>query len=370
NVAEAVAALDPSCYDLGQVQADLEQMLDELGVDPDFQTVLWATENLEPPVNDATLLVRSNGDPDFLVPRLLRPDALRDGAMLFLVDFDCEVYTTNLRVVTEPIEQDGVVAPLVSLVPGSVPFADQCLYVDAEVGIHVVETCGAEPAESVTISLQAQGAELDILRLEDGGGRTVFSQVAPVDGLLYTVDIDTSELDDGVHSYRAAATNASGRTAVRDMVVPVDRSAPTLTIEAPADGAQVCASSAPDGTPFFEIAFGARDAFEAGLPQQRPIAWPPGPGTDLDPLQVGLRLGAEPLSVPQELIAVPGAFVEAGPITVGLERVPGAVTTDFSLEVVGLGGHRVCASRSFSVDAVADAVVVDGPVFFSPNGDG
>ncbi|MEM6796970.1 MAG: FlgD immunoglobulin-like domain containing protein, partial [Acidobacteriota bacterium] len=360
---------EPVCLDGPSTVAQVEEMLAEIGVDPELETVLWATELLEGDLDDIALFLRSSGDPDFAVPQLLRPAAVRDGVMLFLADLECELYDATLQVETLI---DG--EPQTLQIRDSVSLSDRCLSATAEVSIHLAESCGAEPPGRATVEVRAFGEDLDVLRIEDESGLTVWSQVAPEPERAYEVEVDFNGgegLADGIHLWRVSVTSADGLTRGRRFELPVDRTPPSFEILFPAEGESVCAERKTSGAPFLTIDSLALDGFPgADQLMKLPAAWPD--SSPLNPLWMGVFLAGETLAGDENLEAIAAdTFGPVGPFELDLERLPGAVQLNTRMELVGLGGHRVCVPRSFSVDALADAISAEPrSAIFSPNGDG
>ncbi|MEM6797052.1 MAG: Ig-like domain repeat protein, partial [Acidobacteriota bacterium] len=166
-------------------------------------------------------------------------------------------------------------------------------------------------------------------------------------------------------------TSAEGLTRGRRFELPVDRTPPSFEILFPAEGEAVCAERKTSGAPFLTIDTIALDGFPgADQLMKIPAAWPE--SSALNPLAYGVFLAGETLAGDGNLEAIAAeTFGPVGPFELDLERLPGAVQLNTRMELIGLGGHRVCVPRSFSVDALADAVSVEPrSAIFSPNGDG
>ncbi|MEO1369179.1 MAG: hypothetical protein AAFX50_18530, partial [Acidobacteriota bacterium] len=238
------------CYDRDAIRQAVGEMVDEQGLDPMRQDIFWVTESITPAIDDAELIIRSDEDPDFAVPVRLRPVAERDGVLLLTTELDCFEYSINVRVTTEPVEipATGSVEPLV-FTDRSPDFdnEDSCLAIGHSVLIQQAAACGVEPPGAAVVVMRAIGEGLEVLRLEDSLGRSVFTQVAPVSGTLYEteIDFDALGLADGVHDYVISASNSLGRTRSVDVSVPVDRTPPTVEFVSPGEGALVCANVGP-----------------------------------------------------------------------------------------------------------------------------
>ncbi|MEM1182906.1 MAG: FlgD immunoglobulin-like domain containing protein, partial [Acidobacteriota bacterium] len=384
---------ESECYDRDAIRTTVSELLDEQGLDPTRQDVLWAIESVVPEIEETELFLRSEQDPDFAVPVLLRPIVERDGVMLFTTELDCARYEFDLKVTTEPVEvpATGSVEPLVFAIGGPVSNEDSCLAVGFDVVVQQAESCGVEPPGAAAVKMRAVGEGLEVLRLEDSSGRTVFSEVAPIEGTTYEteIDFDVEGLADGVHEYLLSASNSAGRTRSVPVKLPVDRTAPSLEFTAPAEGALVCADQvlvtnpAPDDRskwiPTIYLRGQAQEDFPGTLtPQEREKLFsrtPAGEDTGLRPLFVRSTINlpidffARPDPLPS-LDAADGGFAGDFRFPQYLEDVPGILDAEATLVAAGLGGHLVCSERTFQVDATVESASPSGPLYFSPNGDG
>ncbi|MEO1085169.1 MAG: hypothetical protein AAFY88_13090, partial [Acidobacteriota bacterium] len=295
---------------------------------------------------------------------------------------------------TEPVEvpATGSVEPLV-FTDRSPTFnnEDSCLSIGHSVLIQQAAGCGLEPPGAAVIRMRAIGEGLEVLRLEDSLGRSVFTQVAPVSGTPYEteIDFDTEGLADGVHSYVLSASNSVGRTRSFEVSLPVDRTPPTVTFSAPDDGALVCAQirSCPvddfgtfkNDVPTLFLESQVEESFPGTLTSEAReklfSRTPSGNDNGLRPLfgSSGINLPIDRDCMPDPLPTLLADETGFGPgfsFTKKLKSAPGLLDANAEIAVAGLGGHLVCVEQNFQVDAEVESVAPFGRRYFSPNGDG
>ena len=367
-----------SCLDEQAVRQTLRELVDELGLDIAAETVVWAWEALIDEPRDVKLRISSSEDSAFFVPQTFRPLAVREGVMIFLPRLECDEYRAGLSLTGESLTSDGQVVTSAVEDVKSLWLQGGCLNVAGWPEIVAAESCDDAPPGQAVIALRASGEDLEVLRLEREDGQVLFNQPAPVDGLRYEYLLDFDDYpEDGVIRLIASAQNASGRARRHTIRVPIDRTPPNVQITFPGDGQLVCGYS----NRGLKLAVSVRDDIPASVGDLLPF-------TAADPVALygeeheraldhsaWYGFGALPLiwnrasGEPGNIHAAEGAVLFDGDIA---ELPPLDAQISARVEVVGLGGHRVCAQSTFTVDTLVQPVPAptDTRLYLSPNGDG
>jgi len=176
--------------------------------------------------------------------------------------------------------------------------------------------------------------------------------------------LDTTPLEEGVHTLYARLTNGEGDEVVHRLALAVDRSAPRVELTYPSDGQRLCGM--PDGT-------GARTVTLEGSVSDFGLPEPISARFEIRQPD-GSWEGKGGLSVPEAGVPSPGPIESlvsrTDPEAWSLSEVSGAVTA--RLVAADAGGHRVCSAP---VDFVFDGAVEGfttsvAPALLSPDGDG
>ncbi len=369
-----------SCLDEESARQTLTELVDELGLDLAAETVVWAWEALIDEPREVTLKISSSQDSAFYVPQTFSPMAVRDGVMIFLPRLECDDYRASLSMTGESLTSDGQVVTSYFEDNETLRLQGGCLQVAGGAEIVAADSCDDPAPGRAVIALRVFGEDLEVLRLEDEDGQVLFNQPAPVEGLRYEHLIDFDDFaEDGVVPLIASAQNAAGRVHRLTIPLPIDRTPPNVQVTFPGDGRLVCgysdrglnlavsiqddiAGSAADLAPF---------TGDDGLPiygddHERTLDHSAWYGFGAEPLIWNRALS--PPSSPR-VYAADGALLLNGDIA---ELPPLDAEISARLEVVGLGGHRVCAQSTFTVDTLVQAVPAPTAtrLYLSPNGDG
>lgn len=278
--------------------------------------------------------------------------------------------------------------------------------------------CGAEPPRELQLSagiFRGDGFTPAVYQLlvwelfEDGSDtpRTLFTKNNPDLDKFYDFTLDTSVYEEGAYDVRIRAVKDSGEEISKNIRLPVDHTAPEVSVMSPESGSKVCAIAFQK--PNDNIVNGALinadildiggTAFEYEMTYQKGVGSPSSksslglnPSADMSlnaPLQTNYppllaaleqRVGQPKKALRfagsnQPLFAAPARMTLSGNLKAlgdaGLILLDDANTVSFQLAVTDSGGYRQCVSQSFYLDAAVEGFAVSSRTnIISPNGDG
>lgn len=280
-----------------------------------------------------------------------------------------------------------------------------------------VQECGVEPSKELQLAagIFRQGGTPAVYQLlvwellEDGSDtpRTLFTKNNPDVGRFYDFTLDTSALEEGAYDVRIRAVKESGEEISEEIILPVDHTAPEISVMSPEPNGKVCAialetrkggklNGALVNADILDVG-GAAFEYEMtyqtvgdGLSSESKLRLDPSADMDINaplltnypPLLKALkaRVGNTKdalrlVGSNQPLFAVPARNTLSGNLKAlgdaGLILLDDARDVSFELAVSDFGGFKQCTSQSFYLDAAVEGYGATSRTnIVSPNGDG
>jgi len=384
--------LDAACFDAAAIAADLSAMVTASGLDPELDDLLVALETVDGIIEQPELLLRSNDDPAFAVWTTATLVDRRDGVLLFAPQpalATCSTYTGRVSALSPEVTDPLTGATSQPALDAEQSFLVGCLAVSLAAEVRQAETCGAAPSGLIDVYAQAidqTGSDdlrgLEVVREGAGGAQEVlFARQNPASGIVEHFVLDVSSWPEGVVPIIVRTENSDGNRRSAALRLVVDRTPPTLRLNAPLEGAVVCGAADVQATIDEVVPTNSADGDVLPLfgtateNAQDPNRRPP---TRHRPLPFAHATSASSIlsATPDLERAGSDRWVFDGSL-LHIDQTDGPVTV--RLEMWDQGGHHACAERSFRIDALVPRpllAVVSPPTSpgttpaFSPDADG